>query len=433
MKIILIYISQNFKNKHPIEENIKEIKKIYCSDFDLNILKKILNEYELLIYLDDNTNYNFDNLLNDINCGLKIFNNNNEVQQVLFDNYIYTKIDADILNENKNYFLNEITIFKELKPKYCSKINYVDYVNNNFDRLFIPSIIKTSTLINYNEKLINNPYYESLFLKKNNVEKYILNKENKLIFNKSINFVNINENLTIVTGYIMLSEKKIQKYKNQTYEYLDSCNDTLKINVNMVIYISEELHDFVLNKRKEFGLLNKTKIIKINIEKHMYFYNKLNIVEENVKKNHENYSSAKKILSVMSRYNYLKETIENNYFNTKYIAWLDFGASHIVSIPDNIIFNDNFGDKIRIGWIARHCLEQFNYNYKVLSGGFYIGKNESMLELIKLHNYYFDLLMKYGFTINDDKLLFFIFESNPFLFSTYFSDYKHIIIKSQKI
>jgi hypothetical protein len=162
----------------------------------------------------------------------------------------------------------------------------------------------------------------------------------------------------------------------------------------------------------------------------MYFYDKLNIVEQNVKKNHVNYSSAKKILSVVSRYNYLKDTIENNYFNTGYIAWLDFGASHIVSIPENVVFNDNFGDRIRIGWIARYRREQFDYNHKVLSGGFYIGKNSSMLELIRLHNYYFLLLLNYGYTINDDKLLFFIFESNPFLFSTYFTDYKHIIIKA---
>lgn len=430
MAIILIYTSFDFKNKHLIEENFKEIKKIYCLNFDISDIKEILNKYEFLIYLDDNTNYNFTNLVNDVDNGLKIFNNENKIQQVLFDNYIYTNIDKKILNEDKIHFLNEITIFKEFEQKYYSGINYVDYINNNFNRIFIPSIIKTSILVNYNEKLINDPHYELNFLKKNNIERYILNKKNNLIFKKHDNIFNINHNLTIVTGYIKLNEKKIQKYARQTYEYLDSCVETLKININMVIYISEELYDFVYCKRKEFGLLNKTKIIKIDIEKYMYFYNKLNVVEENVKKNHLNYSSAKKILSVVSRYNYLKDTIVNNYFNTEYIAWLDFSASHIVSIPQNVIFNDNFGNRIRIGWIARYSQNQFKYNYKVLSGGFYIGKNNVMLELIRLHNYYFDLLMNYGFTVNDDKLLFFIFESNPFLFSVYFTDYKHLIIKA---
>ena len=429
MAVVLIYASYDFKNKKIIEEIFKEIKKIYCSDFELDILKEIINEYKFLIYLDDNTNYNFSNLKNDIDNGLKILDDDEKIQQVLFDNYIYTNIDTKILNEDKTHFSNEIMILKELKRKYYSGINYINYVNNNFDRLFIPSIIKTSILVNYNEKLFINPHYELNFLKKNIIVRNILNMENNLTFKKSVNISNINEDLTIVTGYIKLNEKKIQKYASQTYEYLNSCINTLKININMVIYVSEELYDFVYYKREEFGLLNKTKVIKIDIEKYMYFYDKLNIIEENVKKNHVNYSSAKKILSVVSRYNYLKDTIQNNYFNTKYIAWLDFGASHIVSIPENVIFNDNFGDKIRIGWIARYRKEQFIYNYKVLSGGFYIGKNTIMLELIKLHNYYFDLLLKYGYTINDDKLLFFIFESNPFLFSTYFTDYKHIIIK----
>ena len=52
-----------------------------------------------------------------------------------------------------------------------------------------------------------------------------------------------------------------------------------------------------------------------------------------------------------------------------------------------------------------------------------------MTELIKKHNYYFEKLSKYGFTINDDKLLFFIFESNPHLFKTYFTVYTDILNK----
>lgn len=429
MKIIILYISDNFDNKYIIEENFKEIKKIYCSDFNLNNLKEIINENEFIIYLDDNTNYNFNNLLNDINIGLNILNNDDNIDQVFFNNYIYSNIDEKILNEDKTYFSSEITIFKDFKSKYHYMINYNNYVNNNFNRLLVPSIIKTSIFTNYDKNIINIPHYELSFLKKKNINREIINKDNYIIFNNHKHMHNINDKLTIVTGYIKLNEKKIQKYSNQTYEYLDSCIDTLKININMVIYVSEELYEFIHNKRKEFGLLNKTKIIKVDIEKHMYFYDKLNLIEENVKKNHIIYSSAKKILSVVSRYNYLKDTIENNYFNTEYIAWLDFGAGHIVSIPSNIIFNDNFGDKIRIGWIARYNNGHFNYNYKALSGGFFIGKNNIMLELIRLHHYYFNLLMNYGYTINDDKLLFFIFESNPFLFNTYFTDYKHIINK----
>ena len=66
MQPIIIYVSFDFKNKNLIEEKFNEIKKIYCHNFDLLKLKKILSEYEYIIYLDDNTNYNYDNLINDI-------------------------------------------------------------------------------------------------------------------------------------------------------------------------------------------------------------------------------------------------------------------------------------------------------------------------------------------------------------------------------
>lgn len=432
MKIILIYISSSFTNKPFIENYLKDIDKIYLDHFDLNELKKVIYNYEYIIYLDDNTNYNFNNLLDDINNLKKIVNENNDINQVLFYNYEYSTIDEKILNYDKTYIYNEIMIFNEKKIKTDSNIDYKNYVNLNFNKFFLPSLIKTSLLLNYEEILINNPHHELKFINKNNLNRCILNKNKFINFKNSESKIikNINNDLTIVTGFIKLNEKKIQKYSFQKYEYLDSCNDTLKLNINMVIYVTEDIYDFVYKKRKEFNLLNKTKIIKINIKDFMYFYDKLNIIEENVKKNHRNYSSAKKILSVVSRYNYLKDTIKHNYFNSKYFAWLDFSAGHIVKIPNEIIFNDNFGQKIKIGWIGRYKKENFKYNNKVFAGGFFIGNKYAMSELINFHNKYFKILMDYGYTINDDKLLFFIFESNPFLFKTYFTDYSNILLKS---
>ena len=220
MTTVLIYASSDFKNKNLIEENFKEIDKIYCFNFDLNSnlnnTPKNLNKYKYLIYLDDNTNYNFNNLLNDVNNGLNILNNNVEIQQVLFDNYICANIDAKILNEDKTHFSNEISILNEQRPKYHSGINYANYVNFNFDRLFIPSIIKTSLFVNCNEKITNIPHHEHLFLKTTNIERHIINTKNNLIFNQYNNIGNINEDLTIVTGYIKLNENKIQKYAKRT-------------------------------------------------------------------------------------------------------------------------------------------------------------------------------------------------------------------------
>ena len=52
-----------------------------------------------------------------------------------------------------------------------------------------------------------------------------------------------------------------------------------------------------------------------------------------------------------------------------------------------------------------------------------------MMELVKLHHKEFVKLMEMGYNINDDKLLFIIMEQNPYLFDTYYSDYKSLLVK----
>jgi hypothetical protein len=49
-----------------------------------------------------------------------------------------------------------------------------------------------------------------------------------------------------------------------------------------------------------------------------------------------------------------------------------------------------------------------------------------MSEFAALHDREFRALMKLGYCINDDKLLFLLFEKYPYLFDTFFSDYKGI-------
>ena len=197
----------------------------------------------------------------------------------------------------------------------------------------------------------------------------------------------------------------------------------------MVIYCSEELIEDVSKIREEFGLQDKTKIIKITLENNLYMADKLYKIRENVAKNNSPYDIPEYILAVNSRYGYIKNAIENNYFNTDYFAWVDFSASHIVNIPPNKIIEPKLHDKIRIGWIARYSNNQFVYNYNCLGGGIFYGHKEIMMELIKLHHSEFVKLMEMGHNINDDKLLFIIMEQYPYLFDTYYSAYKNLFIR----
>jgi hypothetical protein len=196
----------------------------------------------------------------------------------------------------------------------------------------------------------------------------------------------------------------------------------------MVVYVSTECIDHIIKIRTRCGLLEKTKIIEITDED-LYLKNKLNIITENTKKNLPPYNIPQYIMSVNSRYGYMESAIGQNYFNTDYFAWVDFGAGHIVDIPTGFKIKYSKEHKIRMGWICRFKSNNFQYNHKALGGGVFAGHKEIMLEFCKLHDVEFQKLMREGYNINDDKLCFTIFEKYPQLFDIYFSSYGQLMLK----
>ena len=72
----------------------------------------------------------------------------------------------------------------------------------------------------------------------------------------------------------------------------------------------------------------------------------------------------------------------------------------------------------------------FKYNYKCCGGGIFIGHKDIMMEFIKLHDIEFKHLAKLGYCINDDKLLFILFEKYPQLFDMYTCGYSSLLTKS---
>jgi len=128
----------------------------------------------------------------------------------------------------------------------------------------------------------------------------------------------------------------------------------------------------------------------------------------------------------------MKRSIENNYFNTDYFAWIDFGISHIVEMNNikNVTYNNE--NKIRIAWIARYRnqTKSFAWNHIAMGGGFFMGHKLAMLEYVKLHDIEFKTMLDFGHCVNDDRLVYFMFEKYPELFDFYFSSYSHMLLKA---
>ena len=277
-------------------------------------------------------------------------------------------------------------------------------------------------------------YYENIGYKtvyvdadiKKNVEQNI---EKKTENNNNLSTIK-NSDVTIVTGFLNIKIKRKPKEGCETYNYLDKSKDTLKIDQNMVIYVSNDLVKFVTEFRKEKGLLHKTKIIEINIEENLYLFEDIETVRKNVEKNKEPYNLAEYILAVNSRYGYLNTAIQNNYFNTDYFMWIDFSAGHIINMNLSKKNITTEIDKVRIAWISRIDKDvdyfHFKYNHQCLAGGLFMGHKDQLTTLICLHNMEFKRLMGMGYHINDDKLLFLIYLKYPTLFDIYNCGYNKV-------
>jgi len=394
------------------------------SYFDFNNIKNIIQQYDFLVLLDNENIFNQQKIIESIDFLIQ-----NNYDQLLINNSHLNSLEIMEYDYYKR-IIKSNRIFKNLTIEDLKQKNQ----QNNykpFQLTLQSSIIRTKNFILPNFFLKRNPHIENLYwreLVKNGFK--IFNNNSKENYSKTSDFI-VKNNITIVTGYLNIKIKRPAKSntENQTYDYIDKSRGTLQIPQYMVIYCSEDIIEDVTKIREEYGLLNKTKIIPITLEKDLYMVDKLEKIRENVAKNNPPYNIAEYILAVNSRYNYIQNAIENNYFQTDYFAWVDFSASHIVNIPPNQKIQPKSHDKVRIGWIARYSNCQFVYNHYCLGGGIFSGHKEIMMELIKLHHSEFVKLTEMGYNINDDKLLFIIMEQNPYLFDTYYSDYKNLFIR----
>ena len=392
--------------------------------FDFNNIKNIIQQYDFIVLLDENILFDQKKIIESIEFMIQ-----NDYDQLLLNNSQPTSLEIMEYDYYKR-IIKSNRIFKNLTKENIKQKNHPNNYKP-FQCTLQSSIIRTKNFILPDFFLKRNSHIENLYWAK------LLNNGFK-IFNDNCkeNYIKISDsveknNLTIITGYLNIRIKRPAKSNtiNQTYDYIEKSRGTLQIPQSMVIYCSEELIDDVHKIRKEAGLLNKTKIIKITLENNLYMADKLEKIRKNVAKNNPPYDIPEYILAVNSRYGYIQSAIEKNYFNTDYFAWVDFSASHIVNIPPNKIIEPPSHDKVRIGWIARHSNNQFVYNHHCLGGGIFSGHKEIMMELVKLHHKEFVKLMEMGYNINDDKLLFIIMEQNPYLFDTYYSDYKSLFIR----
>ena len=196
--------------------------------------------------------------------------------------------------------------------------------------------------------------------------------------------------ITIVSAFFNL---KKNKYNNlDIYKFWGS-NLIPNLNHNLVIFTDEDNYDFITTLR--FGMLNKTRIIKMKLED-FYMYRYLDYLEKDFQRDHEcSYHNTGLYLIWNEKLNFVKKAIDLNFFNTSYYAWCDFGCVRNSIYPK--IYLKNFpnlskltDDKIYMCKVDcdfkpddfnNPYNEKFRYASGSIAGSFFIAKKELILTM----------------------------------------------------
>lgn len=146
-----------------------------------------------------------------------------------------------------------------------------------------------------------------------------------------------NKELTIVTAYFDIGRGEYNSsYARGNNKYINYFKFWARIKNNVVIYTQKQFKEEIMEIRRSYGLEDKTKIIAVDdiytllpdiyermceIENDDFFikYRYIKTCPENKAK--YNYIMLLKNWCLMDAY-------ENNYIDTDFVAWLDFGFNH---------------------------------------------------------------------------------------------------------
>jgi hypothetical protein len=360
-----------------------------------------------------NINENYDNII-------IISNNNPEIN-------LNEKIKI-IINENINSEINKLSL------NY--NFDYIEITSESYRELyiFILSIRRfcnDNTLIKINSNLIKN------ICNAFNNKIYVYSENNIFKFNSDYinNFINTKKPTIITAIFNLRKEENNTNYVERTIEkYIDWGKSYLLINTPIVIYTDEDLYDILKNI---FIEKKNIKIIKKNI-KEIYYYKYLNKLSELQKSfNIYNISIFKDtplyVLLTNNRFEFIEDTIFNNYFNSDKFIWIDFGISKFAKNFEYInSWIKDLPNKIRQLLITPNIHDINNKEthriiYHFIGAGLFSGDKEHLLKYSQLFKEKFEEILNNNWWQLDEAIMAIIYFNNPNLFNNYYGDYQNHI------
>lgn len=339
-------------------------------------------------------------------------------------------------------------------PKYVQKFVLLKYNNNifeiyNYSPLFYfynetiefcsgITINKENLILSFG-KLDRETHIAKVNL--NKIIQALLNPKQKIIQNPNFindneKYENINSPYTFITCFFNL-EKHENKERIRKFDfYKEKCQFIMNLDINIVIYIDDDnMIEHIKNIRKKY--MQKTKIIKISIEELPYYKYYDEIKNNRELNNYAGFCDKKDTplftIIMWSKMYFLENTIKNNYFNTNYFMWIDFGVSYVANTENYLNSFIEPSEKISILSINIpngkniNNINNLNRWDCYLGGGVFCGNKENMLNLIKLFNYNLSIFIQNKICPLEDIVISYIAYTNRDLFEFYYGDYEDII------
>tara|TARA_B110001450_G_C17639190_1_gene488607 strand:+ start:429 stop:1223 length:795 start_codon:yes stop_codon:yes gene_type:complete len=218
-----------------------------------------------------------------------------------------------------------------------------------------------------------------------------------------------NEDITIVTCYLNIDKSKHgkEKYKIWIINYLSIIK-----NNNIVIYCNcDKTIGLILELRNSY--LNKTKIVKINLEDlYTYKYNDYFIKDNKI--DPEKYHAPELYLIWNNKVAFMHDAFKNKFFDTEYYMWTDIGMLREEKLYDILNANEfkcnvEKLDKYKITLLKldNFTLEELSYKNTIMPYKYQTGINRcgggaiisSKFLIEKWFNIYYSMLDT--FVLND--------------------------------
>ena len=250
------------------------------------------------------------------------------------------------------------------------------------------------------------------------------------------------QEVCVVSALFNINRDKLDGRKWE--EYIEWFSKTLDLNVPMILFVTKDVEEIVINKRKN----KKTKIILSEIKDIPYIYLNeriQNILDSDLYKNkimdNQRIECLYSMYSVIqySKFEWLKKAVNQNPFNSKIFLWMDAGASRffkkyktkelfpsryflelIEEIGNKFIIQMNY-DSYPDLYKSKKLDEKYLYDNRSFVLGSLFGGNEQAIKTISelIREILVEKMIKLNNMNNEQIALGYLSKKNPGLFWLY--------------